>query len=124
MRSALAGSAILVPLVILLSAQFSAGLAGDNIDAFDGRWTGSITSSAPRCKPAKVTVTVEGATVTGQAQFADDAEGIRGTVHADGTFGATIGWQPLTGKFSGDGFSGTFKNGDCEWQMLLQREAR
>src|SRR6266568_82478 len=71
----------------------------------------SSTSTVEQCKSAKVTVTVEGTFVTGQAQFANDAPNINGTAREDGTFGATIGWQPLTGKFSADGFEGVFRNG-------------
>jgi hypothetical protein len=106
---------------MLLLAQFSDGFAAGGSGPFDGNWTGSATSTVEQCKSAKVTVTVEGMIVTGQAQFANDAPNINGTVREDGTFGATIGWQPLTGKFSADEFEGMFKNGDCEWKMLLQR---
>jgi hypothetical protein len=88
---------------------------------YDGEWTGSATSTVGRCKPANVTLTVQGRDVTGQARFEVDAPNINGTVHEDGTFGATIGWQALTGKFTADGFEGTFKSGDCVWKMLLQR---
>jgi hypothetical protein len=105
----------------MLLAQFSDGLAAGGASPFDGQWTGSATSTVERCKSAKVTVTVEGTAVIGHAEFADDAPNIRGNVRGDGTFGATIGWQPVTGKFSADGFEGTFKNGECEWKMRLQR---
>jgi hypothetical protein len=106
---------------MLLLAQFSDGFAAGGSGPFDGNWTGSATSTVEQCKSAKVTVTVEGMIVTGQAQFANDAPNINRTVREDGTFGTTIGWQPLTGKFSADEFEGMFKNGDCEWKMLLQR---
>jgi hypothetical protein len=109
---------------ILLLTQVSSGFAADRVGPFDGQWTGSATSTVQQCKSANVTVTVEGTTVIGQAQFANDAPNINGTVREDGGFGATIGWQPLTGKFSADGFEGTFKNGDCEWKMRLQRSGR
>jgi hypothetical protein len=39
----------------------------------------------------------------------------------DGSFGATIGWQPLIGKFGADGFEGAFKNGDREWEIHPKR---
>jgi hypothetical protein len=68
-----------------------------------------------------VTLTVAGRDVTGQARFEVDAPKINGTVWEDGTFGATIGWQALTGRFTADGFEGTFKSGDCVWKMLLER---
>jgi hypothetical protein len=79
---------------MLLLAQFSDGFAAGGSGPFDGNWTGSATSTVEQCKSAKVTVTVEGTIVTGQAQFANDAPNINGTVREDATFGATIGWQP------------------------------
>jgi|SRR5215475_3345087 len=103
---------------ILLLAQFGDACAAG---PFDGEWGGSATSTVGRCKPAMVTLTIQGRDVTGQARFGVDTMNINGTVREDGTFGATIGWQPLTGKFSEDGFEGTFKSGDCEWKMNLQR---
>jgi hypothetical protein len=88
--------------------------------AFDGVWTGSATSNGRRCKPATVTLTVQGGVVTGQAKFEIDAPSINGTVFEDGTFGATIGFQRLTGRFTQDKFEGTFKSSYCEWMMLLR----
>jgi hypothetical protein len=107
--------------VIMLLVQFNNGSAADGGGPFDGHWTGSATSTVEQCKSAKVTATVEGTIVIGQAQFSNDAPKINGTVREDGSFGATIGWQPLVGRFSADGFEGTFKNGDCGWEIHLQR---
>ena len=87
---------------------------------YDGEWTGSATSNTRRCKSATVTLTVQGNVVTGQAKFEVDTPNINGTVLEDGTFGATIGFQRLTGKFSRDKFEGTFKSSYCEWIMLLR----
>jgi hypothetical protein len=106
-----------IALICLLTQCVDACAAGP----FDGEWTGSATSTIGRCKPATVTLTVQGQDVTGQARFEIDAPNINGTVRDDGSFGATIGWQPLTGNFSEDRFEGTFKNGDCMWKMLLHR---
>jgi hypothetical protein len=103
---------------VLLSLQLGDACAAG---PFDGEWTGSATSTVGRCKPAEVTMTVQGRDVTGQARFEVDVPKINGTVWDDGRFGATIGWQPLAGKFTPDGFEGTFKSGDCVWKMLLQR---
>jgi hypothetical protein len=103
---------------LLLLGQFGdASAAGP----FDGKWTGSATSTIGRCKPAIVTLTVQGRDVTGQARFEIDAPNINGTVREDGSFRATIGWQPLTGNFIEDRFEGTFKSSECLWKMLLQR---
>ena len=70
---------------MLLLAQFSDGFAAGGSGPFNGNWTGSATSTVEQCKSAKVTVTVEGMIVTGQAQFANDAPNINGTVREDGT---------------------------------------
>jgi hypothetical protein len=88
---------------------------------YDGEWTGSATATSGRCKPAIVTLTVLGTVVTGQARLEADAPNINGTVREDGAIGATIGWQPLIGKFIDDGLEGTFKSSDCVWKMLLKR---
>jgi hypothetical protein len=50
-----------------------------------------------------------------------DALNVNGTVWEDGTFGATIGFQPVTGKFSGNQFERAFKCFDCQWRLLLTR---
>jgi hypothetical protein len=83
-------------------------------------WFGDIIHCV-RCKPVTVTLTVEGRVVTGLARFGRDTPKIMGTVSEDGTFGATIGFQPLTGNFIENGIEGTFKGSDCEWKMLLKR---
>ena len=103
---------------LLLSSGFSDAYAAD---PYDGNWTGSATSTGGRCRPARVTLSVEGRVVTGQARFEGDAPNIHGTVLEDGALGATIGFQHLTGKFTQDEFEGTFKSFDCVWKMLLKR---
>ena len=103
--------------ILLLTRCGDAWAAG----LFDGEWAGSATPAIGRCKLATVTLTVQGQEVTGQARFEIDAPNINGTVRDDGSFGATIGWQPLTGNFTEDKFEGTFKSGDCVWKVLLQR---
>ena len=103
---------------VLLLSQFSDSYAAG---PYDGEWTGSATPTGGRCKPASVTLTVLGKVVIGQARFELDAPNINGTVWEDGTFGATIGFQHLTGKFIQDEFEGTFKTSNCIWKMLLKR---
>ena len=77
---------------------------------YDGQWNGSATAESGRCKPAVVTLTVLDRTVEGQARFELDTHNIHGTVSADGAFGATIGFQHLTGNFIEDVFEGTFRS--------------
>jgi hypothetical protein len=107
--------ALITPLLFLV--QLGDAYA-DNL--YDGEWTGSATSPVRKCKPAVVTMTVQGSVVTGQAKFEIDAPNINGTVFEDGSFGATIGFQRLTGRFIRDRFEGTFKSAYCEWTMLLK----
>src|SRR5262245_30916211 len=80
---------------LLLLTQLS-GASGP----YDGEWSGPANSADARCKSAVVTVTVEGKVVVGQARFESDMSNINGTVAEDGRFGATIGFQPITGRFT------------------------
>jgi hypothetical protein len=112
------GLLIVFAAALLLCLLFNrVGAAGP----YDGEWTGTATSTAARCKRAVITLTVKGRDVSGQAKFERDAPMINGTVVADGTVGATVGFQPLWGQFTGDEFEGTFKSLDCEWKALLKR---
>ena len=86
---------------------------------YDGEWSGSATATNGPCKPARVTLTVTGRVVTGQVRFERDVANIGGTVREDGSFGATIGFRPLTGNFAGDMFEGTFDIFGCAWKMIL-----
>jgi hypothetical protein len=96
-----------------LNDAYAAGL-------YDGEWTGSATSAGGRCKPAIVTLIVEGKVVIGQARFERDTANVNGSVLEDGTFGATIGFQHLTGKFIEGEFEGSFESSGCVWKMLLK----
>ena len=108
-----------VAYVLLLLQHYGAHAAGP----YDGEWTGTATSTGDRCKHgAVVNFTVEGQVVLGQAKFEGDAPSINGAVDAtSGTVGATIGFQFLTGRFTGDEFEGTFKFSDCQWEANLRR---
>jgi hypothetical protein len=109
---------VFVAAFLLLLPQFNnASAAGP----YDGEWTGTARSTDGRCKRAFVKFTVQGRDVSGQARFERDAPKINGTVAADGAVGATIGFQPLWGQFTGDEFEGTFRSLDCEWKTRLTR---
>jgi hypothetical protein len=91
-------------------------------EPYDGEWNGSATVVRNgRCRAANVTLTVLGNKALGQAKFGLDARNIAGTVRPDGTFGGTIGFQHLTGKFIEDKFEGSFQSSDCAWSMILRR---
>ncbi len=112
------------PLIVATAAFWLLPPQFNNADAagpYDGEWTGTATSTGERCKRAVVKFTVQGQVVLGQARFERDAPNINGTVAADGAFGATIGFQPIWGQFTGDEFEGAFKSFDCEWKALLRR---
>jgi hypothetical protein len=94
---------------------------GDAGGPYDGQWSGSATATTGPCKPAPVTLSVLGKIVTGRATFEREAKDIRGTIAEDGTFGATIGWQPISGRFIQDEFEGTFNSFECSWKIVLKR---
>jgi len=97
-------------------------LAGDACaDPFDGKWNGLATPTSGRCRPTTVTITVGDKVGIGQIRFQRGPQDIRGTVSKDGAFGATIGFERLTGTFVRDTFEGTFKGEDCTWTMVLRR---
>jgi hypothetical protein len=102
----------------LLLSYLSGAMAGG---PYDGEWSGRANSADAQCKSAVVSLTVEGKTVTGQARFERDTPNIYGTVSEDGRFGATIGFQPITGRFTPDEFEGAFKSFGCGWTVRLQR---
>jgi len=86
---------------------------------YDGEWNGSATAS--RCSAVGVTLTIAGKVVTGTTILDGETKNINGTVWEDGSFGATIGFQHLTGRFIDDGFEGSFKTSNCVWKVSLKR---
>jgi hypothetical protein len=112
----------LLPVVSIVPLLLLSQLGGAFADGrYDGEWAGFAISTGLQCRQAVVTLNVQGTVVIGQAKFEVEAPKIHGTVWEDGTFGATIGFQHLTGKFVDDKFSGTFKNANCVWKLLLTR---
>jgi hypothetical protein len=103
---------------LLFLSQFGDACAAG---AYDGEWNGSATVTTGRCKPAIVALTIDGQVVIGQAMFNLEALSIHGTVSEDGAFGATIGFNHLTGKFIQDMFEGTFNEFNCAWKIVLKR---
>jgi hypothetical protein len=104
---------------VLLLLQLNSACAGG---PYDGEWKGTATPTGERCKRgAAVNFSVEGQIVLGQAKFDGDSSSINGAVDANGALGATIGFQFMTGRFTGDEFEGTFKFSDCQWEAVLKR---
>jgi|SRR5215470_2499892 len=108
----------LIALVVLLLSWPAEARAGG---PFDGEWNGSATANAGGCAPGTVTLSVRGREAVGQASFDAGIRNVNGTVIADGTFGGTLGFQQITGRFSGDRFTGTFRSFDCTWRLQLER---
>ena len=103
--------------VLLLSSFCNASAA----DPYDGQWNGSATATAGRCRPVAVTITVSDKVGIGQVRFPRGTQDIRGTLTNEGMFGATIGFERLTGTFARDMFEGSFKHEDCVWKIVLKR---
>jgi hypothetical protein len=111
-------------LIVFASTLMLLFLQFDKVRAdgpYDGEWTGTASSTGARCKRAVVKFTVKGRDVSGEARFEGDAPKINGTVGADGAVGATVGFLPLWGQFTGDEFEGTFTSFDCQWKANLSR---
>jgi hypothetical protein len=105
--------------LVLILFQFNDANAGG---PYDGEWKGTATPTGEHCKHgAAIDFTVEGQVVMGQAKFDSDSTSINGAVDPGGSVGATIGFQFLSGRFTGDEFEGTFKFSDCQWETLLKR---
>jgi hypothetical protein len=106
--------AAVICVLLLSQGSFAAG-------PFDGQWNGTATPNRGRCKAATVAITIAGKVVSGEMRLEGGTSEIRGTVWEDGSFGATIGFHHLTGKFSRDAFEGEFDTPDCKWKMQLRR---
>jgi hypothetical protein len=115
-----------LPFIALIAALLTLWPVEVEAGPFDGEWKGVATATSGRCKPAVVTLSVGGTSVggtsvEGEAQFDRDKRSIYGTVTADGAFGATIGFDHLTGTFMGNLFEGTFTRTDCSYKVMLKR---
>ena len=113
----------LLPVMAIAGALFLAN--SGNVDAagpYDGEWSGSARAARDgQCNAANVTLTIRNNEAAGQAKFGFESRNIFGTVRPDGTLGATIGFQYLSGKFTGDSFEGTFQTPECGWTVTLRR---
>jgi len=75
---------------------------------YDGQWNASVSFVQRRCTSGDFPVTVADNKVTGTFKGVYGTYQLSGTIAADGTFSGTYGKGPLTGKFSGGKFNGTF----------------
>jgi len=85
--------------------------------SFDGEWSGGSpaghSGTTHSCVPTNATVKVANGKMSGTYSFGKYSYKVGGTVAADGTVKGTWGGNPMTGKFEGDHFSGTYNSGQC-----------
>ncbi|MFI5020868.1 MAG: hypothetical protein ACHQRJ_04330 [Alphaproteobacteria bacterium] len=74
---------------------------------YDGQWNAHLAWGMSRCGTGDFPVTVTDNKLTGVYKGLRGTYQVSGTVAADGTFSGLLGKGPLTGKFSGDKFTGS-----------------
>jgi hypothetical protein len=83
---------------------------------FDGEWSGgssAIHVGSRTCAPTTATVTVANGKMTGKYEVTNLSFKLGGTVAADGSVTGRWGGNPMTGKFVGNHFSGSYQSGEC-----------
>jgi|SRR5689334_6757685 len=82
---------------------------------FDGSYTGGSPASGGRtgCAATIATASIANGKITGKYTERNYTFTITGTVAADGTVTARWGGNPLTGKFAGTHFAGTYNSKEC-----------
>jgi hypothetical protein len=92
---------------------------------YDGKWSGTAVASAggPACS-ATLNVEIKDNSLKGTELFAGRSSiPLGGRVAADGSYVSSGGG--FTGKFSGNSFTGTFReaaNADCRgWRVTMER---
>jgi hypothetical protein len=83
---------------------------------YDGNWSGPISAGAKSCLAGKVTMQISNNAISGVIGLAAGSIRIQGNVAADGSVKATYnnpstgGESTLTGKISGDDFTGELES--------------
>lgn len=103
-----AALAITVPVVV-------ANAAGP----FDGQYTGGSPSVGRTCPSSAATVTVANGKMTGEYKMNVYTFHINGTVAPDGTVTGKWSVYPLTGKFTGTHFAGSYDSKECGAQRPI-----
>jgi hypothetical protein len=83
---------------------------------FDGEWSGGspgVHVGNRPCPPTTATATVADGKLAGKYVVGNNTFKLGGTVAADGTVTGKWGANPMTGKFAGDHFSGSYQSGEC-----------
>jgi hypothetical protein len=86
---------------------------------FDGSWTGEVAGVSmgrgTGCPAATLKATVTDGKLTGLFSDGKYNYQVRGTVQPDGTLAqAFMGTNPLSGKFTGNEFAGSYVSTGCE----------
>lgn len=84
---------------------------------FDGQWTGgappSRISPTKNCPPTIATVTVANGRMTGKSDTGTVSFPLNATVAPDGSVTGRLGVDQMSGKFTGNHFSGTVQSSYC-----------
>lgn len=104
---------IAMGLAVLMMSMSAAGAAG----SFDGEWSGGSpagqSGTSHVCVPTNATVKVANGKLSGDYSFGKYTYKVSGSIAADGTVKGRWGGNPMTGKFEGNHFSGTYNSGQC-----------
>lgn len=98
--------------VFAAAVPFAVAAAGP----FDGQYTGGSPATGARgasCPPTTGTVTVVNGNLTGKFSESKYTFTLTGTVAPDGTMTGKWGPYPVTGKFTGGHFEGTYSSKIC-----------
>ena|ERR1700688_803118 len=75
---------------------------------YDGQWNAHASFGPAKCGTGDFPVTVADNMVSGVWKGVRGTYPVSGKIAPDGSFSGTVGKGALTGKFSGNNFSGTF----------------
>jgi hypothetical protein len=101
--------------LLAVVALFAAG-AADAAGPFDGQWSGGspgVRVGTRNCPPTDANGTVADGKLSGKFEVGSNSFKFGGPIAADGSVTGKWGDNPLTGKFSGDHFTGTYMSGLC-----------
>ena len=103
--------------VIIAAALAAAAFAGTAYAAgpFDGQYTGGSPGTGGRlgCPATTASVSIADSKITGHYQSVGSTFPVSGTVAPDGTVTGKWSVYPITGKFTGTHFAGTYTSKEC-----------
>lgn len=107
--------------VIIAAVLIAAPLALANAAGpFDGQYTGGSPAMGRQgCPASTASVSIVNGKIAGKYQTSSYSFPISGTVAADGTVTGKWSVYPLTGKFTGTHFAGSYTSKDCGGQRPI-----